>query len=73
MQHIDYGLGIFSKEVFAPIPEGMNYDLALVYQTLVVQQELAAYEVKERFYEVGSFTGIKDLEDYLQSNVVPSI
>ena len=65
MQHIDYGLGVFSKQVFTFIPDHMEYDLALVYQTLVVQQELAAFEVTERFYEVGSFTGITELEHHL--------
>jgi NDP-sugar pyrophosphorylase family protein len=65
MLHIDYGLGVFNKNVFHPIPDQTEYDLALVYQTLVVQQELAAYEVKERFYEVGSLTGITELEQYL--------
>jgi MurNAc alpha-1-phosphate uridylyltransferase len=65
MKHIDYGLGIFNQAVFTPIPEGMNFDLVLLYQTLVVQQELAAHEVKERFYEAGSFTGIKELEEFL--------
>jgi N-acetyl-alpha-D-muramate 1-phosphate uridylyltransferase len=67
MQHIDYGLGVFSKQAFAPIPDNMEFDLALLYQTLVVQQELAAHEVKERFYEAGSFTGIKELEHFLST------
>lgn len=65
MHHIDYGLGIFSKQVFSFIPDKMEYDLSLIYQTLVVQQELAAFEVTERFYEVGSFTGITELEAHL--------
>ncbi|MBV8802575.1 MAG: NTP transferase domain-containing protein [Gammaproteobacteria bacterium] len=68
MQHIDYGLGIFNKNVFMPIPDKTEYDLALVYQTLIVQQELAAHEVTQRFYEVGSFTGITELENYLRNH-----
>lgn len=68
MQYIDYGLGVFNKEAFSPIPSNMQFDLALLYQTLVVQQELAAHEVTERFYEVGSFTGMKELENYLATS-----
>ncbi len=64
MQHIDYGLGVFSREVIAALPEG-KLDLAEVYQQLLREGKLAAYEVKERFYEVGSFSGIQDLSDYL--------
>jgi MurNAc alpha-1-phosphate uridylyltransferase len=67
MQHIDYGLGVFNKQAFANIPDNMEFDLALLYQILVVQQELAAHEVQERFYEAGSFTGIKELESFLVS------
>ena len=32
---------------------------------ILKDQQLAAFEIKERFYEVGSFTGIAALEDYL--------
>jgi len=65
MHHIDYGLGIFNKQAFNFIPDNMEYDLALIYQTLVVQQELAAFEVTERFYEIGSLAGITELEAHI--------
>ena len=65
MLHIDYGLGVFRRSVFANIPEGEVRDLALVYQELLNEGELAAFEVPERFYEIGSLTGIQDLEQHL--------
>lgn len=65
MQHIDYGLGILTPEAFASVPDGQPYDLALLNQTLISQKLMAAYEVKERFYEVGSFSGIEDFEKFL--------
>ena len=65
MQHIDYGLGVFSSTVFEAIPTGEVRDLAEIYQDLVGTGELAAYEVEERFYEIGSELGIRDLEQYL--------
>jgi NDP-sugar pyrophosphorylase family protein len=64
MQHIDYGLGVFSRAAF----EGAHADradLAEVYRDLLQRAELAAFEVYERFYEVGSFEGIKELSGYL--------
>lgn len=67
MQYIDYGLGIFNKKAFTNIPKEESYDLASLYQDLL-QQQLAAYEVSERFYEIGSLNGIKDLEDYIKNN-----
>ncbi len=65
MRHIDYGLGVFNCEAFAAIPEGQTYDLAKLFQLLLSQKQLACYEVKQRFYEIGSFTGIEDLNHYL--------
>lgn len=67
MHYIDYGLGVFSNHVLSIIPAETAYDLALVYQNLLQHQQLAGFEIKERFYEVGSFAGIKDLEYYLES------
>jgi MurNAc alpha-1-phosphate uridylyltransferase len=65
MQYIDYGVGVFTKEACLNIPGSKQYDLALLYQTLLNQHQLASYEVNKRFYEVGSFAGIKELEYYL--------
>ena len=65
MQYIDYGLGIFNKTVFDDVPENAPYDLADLYQLLLKKNKLAAFEIKERFYEIGSFSGISELENYL--------
>jgi MurNAc alpha-1-phosphate uridylyltransferase len=73
MHHIDYGLGILSKIAFKHGPENQAYDLALLYKNLLAQNQLAAYEVKKRFYEIGSFSGIKELEDHLTHNLTPSL
>ena len=65
MRYIDYGLGAFEKHAFTDVPQEGAFDLADVYKQLVQSGQLAAFEVKERFYEIGSFSGIKDLETYL--------
>jgi NDP-sugar pyrophosphorylase family protein len=66
MRHIDYGLGVFSSSAIrASVPENAAYDLADVYQDLLAQGNLAAFEVQERFYEIGSFSGIRELNEYL--------
>lgn len=64
MKHIDYGLGVFSKKAFADFSTPV--DLADVYRALLAKGELAAYEVQERFYEVGSPQGLEDLSHYLK-------
>lgn len=65
MHYIDYGLGIFNQKVFANLEANQVYDLAQLYQDLLHKQQLAAHEITERFYEVGSFAGINELSDYL--------
>lgn len=68
MQYIDYGLGILSKINFDQYTPGTTFDLADVYETLSRNQQLLGYEVYQRFYEIGSFQGIKDFADYLNQN-----
>ena len=65
MRHIDYGLGVFRRDVFEALPEAQPADLAAVYQGLVRRGELAAYEVPTRFYEIGSPEGIRELAEFL--------
>jgi len=60
MHHIDYGLGVFRREAFADVPDGARLDLAQLYQTLLAKGQLAGYEVAERFYEIGSVTGLEE-------------
>jgi NDP-sugar pyrophosphorylase family protein len=65
MEFIDYGLGLFKPEVFASLPQGQPADLAEIYQKLVARSDLLAYEVKQRFYEVGSLEGLNELNELL--------
>ncbi len=67
MQHIDYGLSLFKAAAFDDWPEDIPFDLADVMQRLVARKQLAGYEVKERFYEIGSHAGLAELEELLGS------
>ena len=64
MAHIDYGLGIVSASVLRQRLIGQAFDLADVYHELSLRRELAGLEVRERFYEIGSHTGLKEAEEY---------
>jgi NDP-sugar pyrophosphorylase family protein len=70
MQHIDYGLGVFRREAFDGIAPGTVKDLAEVYQELLAKEQLSAYEMCERFYEIGSFAGIEELSALLRAGRV---
>jgi len=66
MQYIDYGLSVLHRDVIAGIAETV-FDLAAVFHRLSLAGRLAGYEVTERFYEIGSPEGLRDLEQYLAS------
>jgi len=65
MQHIDYGLGVFSRAAFEGAAHG---DLADLYCDLLRRNQLAAFEVHDRFYEIGSFDGIAELSRHLEGS-----
>jgi NDP-sugar pyrophosphorylase family protein len=65
MRHIDYGLSVFRAEVFERYPPDRAFDLAEVMGDLVAKKELAGFEVRERFYEIGSHAGLSELDALL--------
>ncbi|MGD0206022.1 MAG: nucleotidyltransferase family protein [Verrucomicrobiota bacterium] len=67
MRHIDYGLSLFKAPVFESYATDRPFDLAEVMGKLVREKQLAGYEVRERFYEIGSPAGLAELETLLQS------
>jgi len=66
MRHIDYGVAVLNATVFAPYPNNVPFDLANVYSHLVSEKQIAAYEVRERFYEIGSREGLAELDSLLR-------
>ena len=74
MQHIDYGLGLFSAEIFQQWPAGCAFDLARLQSRLVDKGLMAGHEVFERFYEIGSLAGLQETDRFLTESmgVVPA-
>ena len=42
------------------------FDLVSVYQKLITNQLMLGYEVKERFYEIGSQNGLMETGNYIK-------
>lgn len=66
MRHIDYGLNILTRTAFAGFSESAAFDLSAVFQRLLARGRLAACEVPNRFYEIGSHEGLADLAAFLR-------
>jgi NDP-sugar pyrophosphorylase family protein len=65
MHYIDYGLGILQAKTLIAYPEDHPFDLSQVYQDLIQRDQLAGFEVSERFYEIGSFAGLEETRHHL--------
>jgi NDP-sugar pyrophosphorylase family protein len=63
---IDYGLSALDRSlVETRVLPGAVANLADLYRDLSAKRLLAAFEVDERFFEIGSPAGLADLERYL--------
>jgi NDP-sugar pyrophosphorylase family protein len=67
MKYIDYGLSILNKNAFNYFINEQIFDLSDLFAVLASRSELSAFEVYERFYEIGSQKGIQETEDYLNN------
>ena len=65
MVYIDYGANLFRKEALKMISEHQHYSLDELFPRLIEREELLAFEVKERFYEIGSPQGLKEFEQHI--------
>lgn len=65
MRHIDYGLSLFKADAFSDIRPDQKVDLADIMQDLLAKGRLTGFEVHKRFYEIGSHTGLAELNRLL--------
>ena len=66
MTHIEYGVDVFRREILKMIPANEFYSLDDLFPRLIAQEELLAFEVNERFYEIGSLEGLKEFEQFVK-------
>lgn len=67
MRHIDYGLGVFRASAFDGYPRDAVVDLAVVQADLCHRDQLAGYEMRQRFYEIGSHAGLDELDRLIRA------
>jgi NDP-sugar pyrophosphorylase family protein len=68
MHWIDYGLLVMQRETIATaLAPHARGDLAELMREMSARGEVAAFEVTERFFEIGSPAGVGELEAYLRS------
>lgn len=66
MTHIDAGVSLFSKEVLENIPANQACSMEdSVYSNLIKNRHIMAYVTDNKFYDIGSFAGLKTIEEIL--------
>jgi NDP-sugar pyrophosphorylase family protein len=65
MRWIDYGLGGLTVDALSLMDDD-EHDLAHLYQRLAVLGCLCGYEATERFYEIGTPSGLEETDAFLR-------
>lgn len=68
LRYIDYGALALCREVIAQRPEDSAFGLDQVQSELSRHGKLRALTAQQRFYEIGSEAGIRDLETLLSAS-----
>jgi NDP-sugar pyrophosphorylase family protein len=66
MRYIDYGLSVCSRALFESDTGEHAFDLAVLFEMLSENRQLAGFEVQQRFYEIGSHQGLQELDRLLR-------
>ena len=67
LQYIDYGASYINKSIFKNVKKNVKFDLSELFENISRDKMLKGYKVKKRFYEIGSYTGIKELKKFLKN------
>lgn len=68
MQYVDNGLSAWRRDMLKLIPAGRPFEIERLFQRLSKQGEVAAYETEQRFYEIGSVSGLRELRRLLRGS-----
>ena len=70
LNYIDYGASIVNKKIFAGVKKKVKFDLPKFFEKISKQGKLYKYVVNKRFYEIGSYSGIKDFKNFLNRHEI---
>jgi NDP-sugar pyrophosphorylase family protein len=68
MRHVDYGLSVWQRRIVESlVPMDEVVDMAELFTRLSLSGELAGWETRQRFYEIGSREGLSELDSFLRA------
>ena len=72
LRYIDYGAIALRRSVIAERASDQPFGLESIQSELAQSGKLRAYEAHQRFYEIGSEAGVRDLEAQLAGELLPA-
>lgn len=66
MRHVDYGVGLLRARALERLPAAGPCDLAELYTALAAEGRLQGFEVHQRFYEIGSPSGLAETRQFVE-------
>ena len=66
LKYIDYGVSYVNKKIFK-VTKKKKFELSDLFDEISKKNQLSSYRVKKRFYEIGSYSGIKDFKEYIKN------
>ena len=71
MQYINFGVSLLRREALALVPSIVPYSQEEWFQDLIHSHNLMAFETFERFYEIGSPSGLMEFRRLVAAGVLP--
>jgi NDP-sugar pyrophosphorylase family protein len=65
-EHIDYGMLAFRREAFEAWDDGAGFDLGAVLEACIARDSMLAFEVTERFHDIGTVEALQETEAFLR-------
>ena len=66
LEYIDYGVSYVNFKIFDGLKKNSKFELSDFFENISKKNKLSSFEVKKRFYEIGSYNGIKDIKKFLK-------
>jgi len=70
MEYIDYGIAILKKRVVSGLAKGKHVGLSEIYSRLVQNGGMSAYEIKNRFREIGTSSSLNEFRRFTKERLL---
>jgi NDP-sugar pyrophosphorylase family protein len=71
MDYIEFGVTYMKKHAVDLVPDTAPVDLGILYRQIIARNEMAAFEVDQRIYDIGSPQGLGEFRNLVEQQKLP--